>query len=62
MARKTEWRGDGPPGGDGERWLGLGQRVLATDHGDHGLLTVRSIELALTPEGGSRELPAADHA
>ena len=62
MARKTEWRSDGPPGGNGERWLGLGQRVLATDHGDHGLLTVRSIELALTPEGGSSELPAADHA
>ena len=62
MARKTEWRRDGSPSGDEERWLGLGQRVLATDHGDHDLLTVRSIEFVQTPEGGSPELPAADHA
>lgn len=62
MARKTEWRRDGLPNGDEERWLGLGQRVLATDHGDHDLLTVRSIEFAHTPEGSSRVVPAADHA
>lgn len=40
MARKTEWREDGP-----ERWLGLGQRVLVTDQGEHDLLSVRTIEL-----------------
>lgn len=40
MARKTEWREDGP-----DRWLGLGQRVLVTDLGEHDLLSVRSIEL-----------------
>ena len=40
MARKTDWREDGP-----ERWLGLGQRVLVTDQGEHDLLTVRTIEL-----------------
>lgn len=40
MARKTDWRGDGPG-----RWLGLGQRVLITDQGEHDLLTLRTIEL-----------------
>ena len=40
MARKTEWRGDGD-----ERWLGLGQRVLVTDRGEHDLLSVRAITL-----------------
>jgi len=40
MARKTEWRADGE-----DRWLGLGQRVLVTDNGEHDLLAVRSIEL-----------------
>jgi type VI secretion system protein ImpE len=40
MARRTEWREDGP-----ERWLGLGQRVLVTDQGEHDLLGVRLIEL-----------------
>ena len=40
MARKTEWREDGP-----DRWLGLGQRVLVTDQGEHDLLAVRKIEL-----------------
>lgn len=39
MARKTEWREEGP-----DRWLGLGQRVLVTDRGEHDLLTVRTIE------------------
>lgn len=39
MARKTEWRADGD-----ERWLGLGQRVLVTDQGEHDLLSVRTIE------------------
>lgn len=40
MARKTDWREDGP-----ERWLGLGQRVLVTDRGEHDLLAVRAVEL-----------------
>jgi type VI secretion system protein ImpE len=40
MARKTEWHADGD-----DRWLGLGQRVLVTDNGEHDLLSVRSIEL-----------------
>jgi type VI secretion system protein ImpE len=40
MARRTDWRADGP-----ERWLGLGQRVLVTDRGEHDLLTLRTIEL-----------------
>lgn len=40
MARRTDWRADGE-----DRWLGLGQRVLITDQGEHDLLSVRSIEL-----------------
>lgn len=40
MARRTEWREDGP-----DRWLGLGQRVLVTDQGEHDLLAVRRIDL-----------------
>lgn len=44
MARKTEWRADGP-----ERFLGLGQRVLVTDQGEHDMLAVRLIELESAP-------------
>jgi type VI secretion system protein ImpE len=40
MARKTEWRELG-----GERFAGLGQRVLVTDQGEHDMLGVRLIEL-----------------
>jgi type VI secretion system protein ImpE len=58
MARKTEWRQDG---GDGERWLGLGQRVLITDQGEHELLSVRSIEIEPVPDEEAAEEPAAGH-
>jgi type VI secretion system protein ImpE len=44
LARKTEWQDAG-----NERWFGLGQRVLATDQGEHDLMTVRSIELDDVP-------------
>ena len=40
LARKTEWKEAGP-----DRWFGSGQRVLATDAGDHDLMGIRSIEL-----------------
>lgn len=40
LSRRTEWRDLG-----GERWAGLGQRVLLTDQGEHSLLDVRLIEL-----------------
>jgi type VI secretion system protein ImpE len=40
LARKTEWIDAG-----NDRWLGLGQRVLATDAGEHALMAVRTIEL-----------------
>jgi type VI secretion system protein ImpE len=43
MAHKTEWREDWP-----DHWLGLGQRVLVTDAGEHSLLSVRKIELVTT--------------
>jgi type VI secretion system protein ImpE len=58
MARKTEWRQDGS---DTERWLGLGQRVLITDQGEHQLLSVRSIELEALPEDVAPEEAAAHH-
>jgi type VI secretion system protein ImpE len=45
MARKTEWREDGP-----DHWLGLGQRVLVTDQAEHDLLAVRTIELVPADE------------
>jgi type VI secretion system protein ImpE len=41
MARKTEWTALG-----GEQYAGLGQRVLATDQGDFGLLDLRDLTLA----------------
>ena len=56
MAGRTEWRDAGH-----DRWIGLGQRVLVTDTGEHDLLGVRLIELtpAATPAGvGS---PQHDH-
>lgn len=59
MARKTEWRADGTDADP--RWLGLGQRVLITDLGDHDLLSVRSIEFAVGPEDVATESPAAGH-
>jgi type VI secretion system protein ImpE len=40
LARKTQWRTEA-----GETYLGLGQRLLATDAGDFPLLECRSIEL-----------------
>jgi type VI secretion system protein ImpE len=40
MARRTEWQ----PIGD-EQYAGVGQRVFATDAGEHALLEVRSLEL-----------------
>lgn len=40
LARRTEWL-EAAPG----VWHGLGQRVLATDGGDHALMDIRSITL-----------------
>ena len=40
LARRTEWRQL-----DGGSWVGLGQRMLATDAGEHALVDVRSIEM-----------------
>jgi type VI secretion system protein ImpE len=52
LARKTEWKAAGA-----ERWEGLGQRVLATDAGEHDLMAVRTIELDDVPAAAG---PAAD--
>ena len=41
MARSTSWNELAP-----ETFLGLGQRVFATDQGEHGLMDVRRIRLA----------------
>jgi type VI secretion system protein ImpE len=51
LARKTEWAEIGP-----ERFAGQGQRVLATDIGDHDLMALRSIEFDDAP--GAEEGPA----
>jgi type VI secretion system protein ImpE len=58
MARKTEWRQDG---GNAERWLGLGQRVLVTDQGQYELLSVRSIELNPQPGEWAPADPVTGH-
>jgi type VI secretion system protein ImpE len=47
LARRTEWRQL-----DGGSWIGLGQRMLATDQGEHALLDVRMIELRPPPAAG----------
>jgi type VI secretion system protein ImpE len=52
MARKTEWTDAG-----NDRWFGLGQRVLATDAGEHALMSVRTIELDDVP--GAAEAASA---
>jgi type VI secretion system protein ImpE len=44
LARKTEW-----VDGGSERWFGLGQRVLATDAGEHALMAVQAIEFDELP-------------
>ncbi len=44
LARRTEWSELGP-----DRWAGLGQRVLATDAGEHDLMAVRTITLDEAP-------------
>ncbi|HSI49060.1 MAG TPA: type VI secretion system accessory protein TagJ [Ideonella sp.] len=43
MARRTEWTPLAAPGA--EQYAGVGQRVFATDAGEHSLLDVRCIEL-----------------
>ncbi len=40
LGRKTEWQEC-----DAETWLGLGQRMLATDQGEYSLLDARRIDL-----------------
>lgn len=42
LARKTEWTAIPGAAGD-ERYAGLGQRVLASDAGDHDLMAIRDI-------------------
>lgn len=59
MARKTEWRAAAT--GDTERWLGLGQRVLITNEGEHDILSVRSIEFEVQSGESSSESAGADH-
>jgi type VI secretion system protein ImpE len=46
LARRTAWH---QPGGGS--WVGFGQRMLATDAGEHALLDIRVIELHTPPAG-----------
>jgi type VI secretion system protein ImpE len=52
LARKTEWQQR-----DGETFLGLGQRVLATDGNEYPLLECRAIELTLQPQPEQAKIP-----
>jgi len=61
MARRTDWRKDALDEDDEQRWLGLGQRVLVTDQGEHDLLSVRSIEIDPAPGDAAAGQPAAGH-
>jgi type VI secretion system protein ImpE len=47
MARKTDW-----VGAEGDTWLGLGQRMLATDVGEYPLMAVREIRLEAPADPG----------
>jgi type VI secretion system protein ImpE len=53
LSRKTEWA---PLGGD--RYVGLGQRVLTTSLGDHSLLNTLLIELEPPPSDPDLQEPA----
>jgi type VI secretion system protein ImpE len=44
LARKTEWREQA-----GETYIGLGQRLLATDEGEYPLLDIKRIEFSIAP-------------
>ena len=46
LARETSWIEDSP-----DIVTGLGQRVIATDSGEHPLMDVRAIDLAAATEG-----------
>lgn len=48
MARKTDW-----VGAEGDCWLGLGQRMLATDEAEYPLMAVREIRLEPAADPGS---------
>jgi len=52
LARKTEWQQR-----DGETFLGLGQRVLATDGHEYPLLECRTLELTLQPQQEEAKVP-----
>lgn len=54
LARKTIWQDAG-----NDRWFGLGQRVLASDVGEHDLMAVRSIEFDEVPSAAERAGGAA---
>lgn len=49
MAGKTEWRELG-----GDRFAGLGQRLLVTDQGDHAIVDLRLLELQADATGAAK--------
>jgi type VI secretion system protein ImpE len=49
LSRKTDWESLGDAGA--ETYLGIGQRMLATDQGEYSLLDIRKIVLDVQPEG-----------
>lgn len=55
LSRKTDWVQL-----SGDRYAGLGQRVLTTDQGDHDLLTIKRIELEPEPVASDDDAPQAD--
>jgi type VI secretion system protein ImpE len=50
LARRTEWREDAP-----DMFVGLGQRILTTDAGEHPLMDIRSIRFGSSDAPGSQD-------
>jgi type VI secretion system protein ImpE len=61
LARKTDWELVGDANSDNELYLGIGQRMLATDGEEYALLDVRKIVLQVESETPP-ELDSADEA
>jgi type VI secretion system protein ImpE len=55
LGRKTEWQECGE-----DTWLGLGQRMLATDGGEHSLLDIREITFDVTEESSKDHAPMTE--
>lgn len=62
LARKTEWDTVAGADQDDEAFFGRGQRLIATDEGDFGLLDLRKVTLECDDQSGeATDPPEGDH-